>query len=976
MTIPSAYRALADRVDAARARDMRQRLAPATEQWPGQHAAATLLATAYPALARTLLVQPSRMQPPQRQSLDALRRACAALHQTPERLPARLRRLAHDQRMRIALRELLPAELGGADIEETARELSDLAEATIQCALDHAQQLVFTRLGAPRYPDGRPGAISIIGMGKLGGGELNAGSDVDLVCFYDSDVCVARTEKRDVSAHHVWSKVIQQLAATLGEPSEEGIVWRVDLRLRPEGARGPLVNSLAAAERYYEDYGRLWERAAMLRARPVAGDNELGRRVIAMMTPFIWRRSVDPTIAAGIYQLVHRARTELSRGAQRNLKLGSGGIREAEMFVQTLQLIWGGREPRIRCRPTIEAAMRLQAAGFMSERETDELAAAYLALRRCEHALQFSSGVQTHSLPAHDDDLARLARTLGFAGAEQLQQQLAEHMRRVEALFASLLSATPTASRWRPLLRTIERGDRDAFDTTLRATPLLANQATPPFPSAPPQQLSHDLWELARNPDSLLGARTRERHPHLAEALLEALAGAADTTQAVRFLRSMSLRVRHAAVYARLLADDPAALQRLVTVFGGSAYVAGAVSAKPALLDLILFEAATPTPAQARREVLQAAAAGATGLDQQHPSDGVIEHLRRAKARVTTQVALADLGGEMTTPQAQLVLSALADAQLEMATRHALRPSQGRGMCLIAMGSLGALETGYGSDLDVMFVFDGHADVPDPVAYFSRAARRIIQMVSMAHPAGRGYVLDARLRPSGNQGLLVVSLDAFARYHGLSQPAAGARPSARQAAAWERIALVRARFAAGDVALGKRALALIRRVTYQRPIDAVQVAAEVDRVRRRMQCELSRERSGRRDIKLGRGGMLEAQLATQLLQLRCRHRDVWHSDTRGAIAALGAHGVIDGAFALRGAYDFLSRLEQRLRVLHADDSCLLEEDAAGLVPLARRMGLRDLPRESATKSLMARYRHATDIIHRFYRGVVSPSGQH
>ena len=262
-----------------------------------------------------------------------------------EHVKATLRRQSWAQRARIALREVLPRSLGGAAVDVTARELSHLAEAGFAVALAEAEAHATARFGTPRRADGAPSVLTVLGMGKLGGLELNAGSDVDVICIYDTDDGAAG----DVSLHEYWTHVARRAVATLEEPTEDGFVWRVDLRLRPEGSQGPLVYSATAAERYYETWGRLWERAALLRARPIAGDPELGATLgREVITPFVYRRNVDPSIATSLVELVERSRAELRADRARNLKLGRGGIREAEFFVQALQLIWGGREPSLR----------------------------------------------------------------------------------------------------------------------------------------------------------------------------------------------------------------------------------------------------------------------------------------------------------------------------------------------------------------------------------------------------------------------------------------------------------------------------------------------------------------------------------------------------------------------------------------------------------------------------------------------------
>jgi glutamate-ammonia-ligase adenylyltransferase len=884
--------------------------------------------------------------------------------------PAELRRFARDERVRVALRELLPLSLGGADVDVTAGELSALADVTIDAAYRIALEEVTARYG-PILTRNGPGRFVVLGMGKLGGNELNAGSDVDLIYFYDSD--------EDAGTEHapfeLWTRVARRLTSLLDEPAEDGFVWRVDLRLRPEGSTGPIVNSVAAAERYYESFGRLWERAAMLRARPVAGDLELGDEILAMLAPFVWRRRVDPRVAIEMSALVERSRVELSEDGDRDLKLGPGGIREAEFFVQTLQLVWGGREPRVRARGTLEGLSRLRAAGLVSDREAREVGGAYIALRRAEHLVQSATGVQTHALPPPGEDLERFSRALGFTDSTAFSTDLSRRRRAVAARFASLLpEAKPSPSRWLEAIAALERGRGEAFLAAVRRA---ASESFGQDEGERSDDLGRDLFELSRHADGPLGLRTRERFPQLAETVLDAVLDAADPDQAARYLMTFFARVGQAGVYVRLLGDDPRAVKKLVEAIGSSAFVGDAIASNPELGDAVVFASsgAAFSASSVAIEISNAItieAAAASSEDE--PEEVLVTALRGAKARATVVIALADLAGELETRDVTSALAALADASLDAAVRFALAPPDQpadvarlgdtipRGLSVIAMGKLGGREIGYGSDLDVFFLFDPDAAPAgkDPDAYFARAARRVIRLVSASHRAGPGYELDTRLRPSGNQGLLVTSIDALSRYHGV-----GDGPGVR-AAAWERLALLRARAAAGDPELGERAKQVLEAAAYDGAFDRAEMAAEILRLRARLAAELSQEREDRYDLKLGRGGLLEIEFAVQFLQL-CHGADrrVRTTETTRAITALASLGHLsaDKAAALSDGYAFLRRLEQRIHIVHATSAHLLEERAAGLATLARRMGVRDRRGAGASQALLARYREVTARAH-------------
>jgi glutamate-ammonia-ligase adenylyltransferase len=394
------------------------------------------------------------------------------------------------------------------------------------------------------------------------------------------------------------------------------------------------------------------------------------------------------------------------------------------------------------------------------------------------------------------------------------------------------------------------------------------------------------------------------------------------------------------------------------------------------LADLILFEAGAVTPHDARDEIAEALAIARATLspeaDEQERVESFVGALRRAKSRIAARVALADLAGMIDTRAATLVLSELADASLDAATRVALGVDGGgevEGLTILALGKLGGRDIGYGSDLDVLFLYDssqaGGSARGDELTRVTRRAQRIIGLVSMPHVDGRGYQLDTRLRPSGNQGLLVTSLDGFARYHDRSQRHAGER-----AATWERLTLLRARVAAGDRSLGERALAIAQRAAYEDDADLAAMAADVDRLRGRMERELAREKEGRHDLKFGRGGLMDIELGVQLLQLaHGRDPRARTTDTAQAIEALAGIGAVDRwqHEALREGYTFLRKLEQRLRVVHDDDAHLIEESAAGLPKLARRMGI---AAGDPAAELMAQYRSVTVRVRRCYQQII------
>ncbi|MFO0548978.1 MAG: bifunctional [glutamate--ammonia ligase]-adenylyl-L-tyrosine phosphorylase/[glutamate--ammonia-ligase] adenylyltransferase [Polyangiaceae bacterium] len=976
---------LADRVDPVRARGLASDLAARYGSDSDALAAAVLLATCYPALTslveRDPLVASHALRDRERErtheELRALADAAVAApdlsaEEAETRVRRGLRRFARAERARIALREILPRKLGGADVDSAARELSLLAEVTIDIALEEAFAWARRRFGEPRDPSGAPSRFVVLGMGKLGGEELNPGSDIDLIYFYDVDEGTVTpvgappdAAPSSTTVGEFWRRVARRLTATLEDVTEDGQVWRVDLRLRPDGSAGALALSLAAAERYYESFGRLWERAALLRARPVGGSRELGWQLLDVLAPFVWRRRVDPSIAVELVHLVRRARAELSDDPETDLKLGPGGIREAEFFVQTLQLVWGGRDASLRARPTPVALARLASKGLCTHREASDIHDAYYFLRRAEHVVQVASGVQTHSLPRDGEGRERVARVLGFDSFRSFSAALANHRERVERRLTALLpEGEVPVSRWAALLGALEAGELAPVVESL-------GQTSPSAVASDEQRhvLARALLDLSGHPDGVLSERTRESFPGLADTLLDALFDAADPSQAARYLRVFFSRVKQPAVYVRLLYADPAALRRLVTLLGASAFVGDTLSNNPELGDVILFQREVITPEAARREVM--AAGEIPARPDEDPDEALVGALRIAKTRLTLETVLGDLSDALTVSQVNEVLTAVADASLEVAARRATHAGSesGRGFAVIAMGKLGGREISYGSDLDVLFVYDA-ACAPDPTeatGYFTRVARRVIRYISTVHGAGPGYELDTRLRPSGNQGLLVTSLEAFARYHGVAHEPSTAGAVGGRSAIWERMALVRSRFAAGDAELGARFIGLARAAAFGEVVDAPAAAREIRRIRERVERESSAERLGAYDIKLGKGALLDIEFIAQFLQVVHGARlgeDARVARTQDSLEALARAGVlgVHEKRALVEAYAFLRRLELRVRVARGDADHVLDTRTAALTPVARRVGLRDHGLHTAADTLHARYRDTTSTV--------------
>lgn len=908
---------------------------------------ASAIANAYPAMRSLVVRRPDALAAIAREGYraprkraDFVRRLSAAAN--AEGVRKGLRRATVAERLRIAIRELDPE----IEVEVTAREWSDLAEAQLEVALVEARAHVESRYGAIVTGEGTRNGFAVIGLGKLGGAELNAGSDIDLMFVHEADEGTVGDDA--LRPFDAFTKIAQRLTSTIEEHEEEGFCARVDLRLRPEGASGPLTNSIASSAFYYETFGRGWERAALLRARAVAGDLEVGQRMLAEVAPFVWRRVVDPSVASEMMEMVRRSRVELSDAPARDLKLGPGGIREAEFFVQTLQLVWGGKDPSLRATNTHEALRRLRGRGYVTDREARHISDGLLLLRRIEHRVQLATGVQTHLLPGTAEDRERLARSLGYKHWDALIAPLDRARARVAERFASLAPGRKAEDRVAAIF--------DALDAE----------------GAPADELTAVFRALARRPTAPLGGLTRERHARFARALVLAVLDAADPELAAMTVGSFFERLSAPGVdaYVRALGDDERALARFVGLCGTSAYLGRSLIGHPELADLLLFSARAPGDDVARGPRMLAEEIARLPHAERRDPEMFVGATRRAKSALELDVGLRDLAGEIDTREACRALSAMADATLESATawaleeaatRRGLRTSL-RGFAVLALGSLGGYDLGYGSDLDVLFVYDPTTvagfgiDEGDAVELFGRVAQRVIRLIGTMHADGPGYELDTRLRPSGEQGHLVVTLDAFRAYH-LERSGAGPR-----AQDWERQALTRLRSCAGDLRLGQATTSIAHIAAYER---GAPDRAELLRIRARMEGELAQEREGRFDPKLGRGGIVDIELAVQWLQMgQGRDATVRTTETMLAIDALEASGALKPALAttFRDGHRFLRRLEQRARVIYGQRTGLLQEDAPGLLALARSMGYRTGPGGNAAKLMMQAYRDVTSEV--------------
>jgi glutamate-ammonia-ligase adenylyltransferase len=840
-----------------------------------------------------------------------------------------LRRVRAREIVRISLRDLRRAR-----VKEVTGELSALATACIDAAIRFHDRRLRARHGAPAgLEDREPGAgFCALAMGKLGARELNFSSDVDLIYVYGPDG--ETTGERPVTHFAYYAKLAEHVTEAIAKPTEDGFVFRVDLNLRPDGQNGPIVNSVRAAELYYQTFGRSWERNALVKARPGAGDLVIGDELLHALDPFVWRRSLDVTVVQEIQAM--KARIDARAGAEGHddLKLGNGGIREAEFFVSALQLLHGGREEAraLRERAVLPALDRLLFAGVVPAKDRDELADAYLFLRRAEHRVQMLDGAQTHRLPPPGERRC-LARSMGYATEVAFEAALAAHRERVARLFDGLLGAGTGAVPLDPDLALladpeVERGRR----AEIAARRGLAD---------PDRVLAAiDAMARRRTPFSPLG------DPAAAVALLSDALGTPDPDQAISHLSDFAAALRNVEPYFKMLAENRRVARLLLSLFGTSDFLSKRFLRHPELIDMLLREdqiVLSKDPATLRRELDERLAQLPDG-DPDDLLERQLGELRRYKNEEVLRIAIHDIAGTIDLASVAGQLTDLAEVSLERCLTFAEGEAAARGLappgrlCVIGMGKLGGRELGYHSDLDLIFLYPGSGATAGHERY-PRLAQRFMSFLQMPLREGRLYQIDTRLRPSGNQGALVIGAEAFTRYH----TGEGAEGSAVRSQLWERQALLRARHVAGDPSI----FAEIRErvllpVVYGPCDDTAPLAAEIRRMRERMETEVGKEASRGKNPKTGHGGLVDVEFAAQFLQLAHGHDhpSIRTGSTPLALRKLRTAGLLREAEfeALAEGYEFLRRVELRLRIVHDFGVDHLPAEGTPLRQLARRLG--------------------------------------
>jgi len=839
-------------------------------------------------------------------------------------------------------------------LEEITRDISRVADVCIAVALETAQRQVSRRLGHPLDASGQPLSCAVFAFGKLGGEELNYSSDIDIMLLYSDEGQTRGGRGGPVAANEYYDRVASELVRLLATHSELGPAYRVDLRLRPEGQRGPLTRSLASALAYYDKRGRTWERQALIKLRPVAGDLQLGERFVREIEPYVYRKFLSFSEINEIKALKRRIEQKSRQAGvdNRDVKTGHGGIRDIEFTIQFLQLLNGGDLPGLRQRNTLDALAALEEAGALTDQEYRVLEDAYRFLRKTEHRLQLLFDLQTHRLPDHEAELARLALRMGY-GADSTDDLQKKMQAAREAFLLDYHNKTaPTRIILDHLLHQTFGGQSETAEPE---TDLLLDPHPDPqtiravlgrYPFRDVDAAYANLVALSQEVPFLSARRCRHFLANIAPQLLRAVAETPDPDMALLNLEKVTASLGAKTVLWELFSFNLPTLRLYVDLCAHSQYLSEILINNPGMIDELLDSLVLNQPRDLieLQSELRELSRGATDPEP------ILHSFQDAHL---LRIGVRDILNKQTIQETTASLSDLAEAILIQVARNEYFPTEVRHgaplldsgpqagkpvrVAIVALGKLGAREMNYHSDLDLIVIYEGHGRSYPPEGsraisteagvFYTTFTQRLIRQLNHAGPMGRLYKVDMRLRPDGKSGSLVLPLADFRRYYG---PGGGGQ-------LWERQVLTRARVVHAEGDFGLTVQRTLAEVTYGLPWKP-EMAQEIAAMRDKQ--EQSRPP---RDLKRGPGGLSDIEFLVQRLQLEhgVYRPELRQTNTWQALKALRRVGILDlrEYNDLSEGYAFLLRVQNRLRIVHNRTIDLLPEDPAELDKLARRLGM-------------------------------------
>ncbi|MFI5454713.1 MAG: bifunctional [glutamate--ammonia ligase]-adenylyl-L-tyrosine phosphorylase/[glutamate--ammonia-ligase] adenylyltransferase [Isosphaerales bacterium] len=847
-----------------------------------------------------------------------------------------LRRFRRRESLRIGYNDIIR----GFPLELITQDLSDLADACVEVAVRLARSRAVARFGLPTTSEGRAARFVVLGLGKLGGQELNYSSDIDLIFLYDED---GQTNgPRTVSNAELFARVGSDVVRLLADHTVLGIAYRVDMRLRPDGEQGALARPLDATLGYYVTRGRTWERQALIKCRPIAGDLSLGVTFCEAIKPFVYRRYLGAAEIAEIKVLKRRIeqRTVTLGTAEVEVKTGRGGIRDVEFVVQFLQLLHGGDYPDVRHGTTLQAIARLEQLGCLSTEERHIMDDTYRFLRRVEHRLQILFDRQTHQMPRDPEALRTLALRMGYAPASAWEDRHGPAVR----FMTDYRSKTELNRRiLNHLLHDAFKGDDGAavdpiVDLVLDPEPspefIGAVLATYPFRDR--RTAYHNLLALAREDSPFLSqARCRHFMAAIAPRLLESVSRTPDPDMTLTNLEKVSASLGAKAILWELFNFNPPSLRLYVELCATSQFLSEILINNPGMIDDLVDSLVVdrPLPGAAIKAELAELCKGAEDLSPILRSFRNKEWIRIGTRDILAREPVSEVTRELADVAEAIVSQVACDQWRRRAARFGTPRCPGSGRrdrwAILALGKFGGRELNYHSDLDLIFLHEaegltaGGAVSISNEQFVTEVAQRLLSALGRGPATGPLYAVDARLRPHGASGPLVQTLHAFSAYYQQSTQT------------WEKMSLTRARVIFATGGFGRQVTEAVHALLSS-PCDPVQLAAEVLAMRRKLDAARSRH-----DLKRGSGGLADLEFIVQYLVLAhaAVHPDLLRSNFWDALTALRRHAIVSPLIhtELRDAYEFLRMVEGRLRLIHNRSVSELPESATELERLARRL---------------------------------------
>ncbi|HPO13873.1 MAG TPA: bifunctional [glutamate--ammonia ligase]-adenylyl-L-tyrosine phosphorylase/[glutamate--ammonia-ligase] adenylyltransferase [Candidatus Hydrogenedentes bacterium] len=825
-----------------------------------------------------------------------------------------MRRFRQREILRIATRDIVEY----APLASVTEDLSNLADATLETAFHVAGRDLHERFGAPLASQGEASFV-IMAMGKLGGRELNFSSDVDLLFFYSEDGETTGGSSGTITNEEYFKKLGERIIKAMSEQTAEGVIFRVDMRLRPFGRLGPLAVSVDSAIQYFTDYGRAWERQALIKARPCAGDRTLGETFLDRMRSFVFPKYFDDETLEDIREVKRQAESSLVEPGQteREVKLGRGGIRDIEFTVQMLQLLNGGRFPELRTASTLQAIDALGELGHLGAFDAATLASNYAFLRQVEHRLQIEDGRQCHELPEDPVKLDEFARRLGYADGASFMRVYRDRTQETRTILMQFLATKGSGNLWvGDLLNPLSSGDAGL-------------KKLEEFGFRDPQRAREELLLLATGSE----VRPFTRHVHqlfseIVPSLLEALSATALPDETLIRLSQILTRLSAPSTLYEIIKGNPPLNQFLVTLVANSEFLCSILVREPGLLDTLASPETIEEPPT--RQTLEAELAW---LNSAYESEAALYRLRDG---VTLRVAMRELLRGITVAQVGDELTLLAEVILEEALRQAREKTERRyghtdaPFAILGLGKLGGREMGYGSDLDLVFVYEAGAAIDSgmsPTEYFADVAAQTIKTLKESTRYGILYHIDARLRPDGNKGILAIDNHHLEDYY------------QNHAQVWERYALMKVRAVAGDPEFSVRMEAIAQEIAFSTPLERATLE-RVDMLRQKMHDQASPL-----DLKKREGGIAEVELIVRCWQLKyaAAYPALRRGGVFGTLDILKREGLIhpEQYDTLAEAYRVFRTILNRIRMMQGAQTSTLPDSQEARADLATRLGIKD-----------------------------------